>query len=173
MRFFIMKQDIHLPYCIRFEDFSITKNSHIFTKADADQLNDDMMLFLSGKGDEAAPDFIEHPTHMLADKYKDIFDAYEDDLIFNHVMICHTEAERQMQYHQILMDELEVVSDKSEYFPDGLFKKMVLDSEKIGDHHVFMVKDSRIKHPVVSLSVVESLLRRGAHGILFEEVEVR
>lgn len=168
----MMKQDIQLPYCIQYEDFSITKNNHIFSKQDADKLNESMVLFLRGNGDEVAPDFIEYPTHLLANKYKDIFDAYEDDLIFNPVFLLHSEMERQMQYHQVLMDELDVVSEQTEYYPDGLFKKLVLDSKKIGYHNIFLLKNGLIKHPIVSLSVVESLLRRQMTGILFEEVEV-
>lgn len=172
MRYFMLKQDISLPYCIQFEDFSITKGSYIFTKKDADRINDDMVLFLGGNGDEAAPDFMEHPTHLLSDQYKDLLDAYEDDLIFKPVVLLHSEAERQMQYHQILMDEIDAVSETTTYFPDGLFQHLVLDPEKIGHHHIFLLKESKIKHPIISLSIVESLLRRNCVGIEFVEVEV-
>lgn len=168
----MIKQDIQLPNCIQFENFSITKNSYVFTKEDVDQLNDKLVIFLGGNGTEVAPDFIEHPTPLLADKYKEIFDLHEDDLIFNPVVLLHSESGRTMQYHQVIMDEIDVVSDQAERFPDGLFKRLILDSKKIGHHHIFFVKGSRIKHPVVSLSVLESLLRREAMGFLFEEVEV-
>ena len=45
-------------------------------------------------------------------------------------------------------------------------------AEKIGYHKAFLLADSKIKLPVVSLEVVESLLRRGVTGVTFQEVEV-
>ena len=45
--------------------------------------------------------------------------------------------------------------------------------KKIAYHHIFMVQGSMMKHPVISLAVAESLLRRQATGIMLEEVEVR
>ncbi len=172
MRFFIMKQDIQLLYGIQFRDFDITNNTYFFTKADSEKLNDTTILYLKGEG-EIAPDFIEHPVQMIAKKWKDIFDAYEDNLIFKDVIFLHKEKKKEYQYHQILMDELPVVSEETEYYPNGMEKKLILDQKKIAYHHIFMVQGSMMKHPVISLAVAESLLRRQATGIMLEEVEVR
>ncbi|GFI05170.1 hypothetical protein IMSAGC005_04024 [Lachnospiraceae bacterium] len=49
---------------------------------------------------------------------------------------------------------------------------MILGKEKIGDHKAFLLADSRIRLPVVSLEVVESLLRRRVMGVQFKEIEV-
>ena len=153
MRFFIMKQDIQLLYGIQFRDFDITNNTYFFTKADSEKLNDTTILYLKGEG-EIAPDFIEHPV--------------QKDVIF-----LHKEKKKEYQYHQILMDELPVVSEETEYYPNGMEKKLILDQKKIAYHHIFMVQGSMMKHPVISLAVAESLLRRQATGIMLEEVEVR
>lgn len=173
MRFYIMRQDCSLSYCATFRDFDIKHGTHIFLKADSERLNGTTTLYLSGHGDEARPDFIQHPVYMISKKLHDILDAYEDDLVFKDVVLIHKETQEQYWYHQILMDQLDVRSSDTQYYPDGTEKKLVLDKEKIGPHHLFMVGDSRMRHPVVSLAVVESLLRRAVTGVLFEEVEVR
>lgn len=173
MRYFKMYQDTSLPYCIPLRDFSITQNTYYFTKEDQERLNDTTVLYLEGDGDEVRPDFIQHPVYMISEKIQRILDAYEDELIFKDVILTHKEARKQYAYYQILMDELDVQGEHTEYHPNGTMKKMVLDQEKIAHHHIFMIKDCQMRHPVVSLAVTESLLRRNTTGILFEEIEVR
>lgn len=43
---------------------------------------------------------------------------------------------------------------------------------KIGEHKVFMLADSRMKDPIVNLDIIESLLKRNPIGIRFQEIEV-
>lgn len=172
MRFFIMKQDIQLPYCMKLRDFDLTRGTHIFLKEDKEKLNDSAVLYLSGNGDEAKPDFIQHPVYMISDKIKEIIDSYEDDLILQNVIMIHKESQKQYRYYQILMDQVEAQSERMEYYPDGLEKKIILDKEKIAQHHIFLLKNSGMKHPLVSLALMESLLRRNVSGVIFEEAEV-
>lgn len=171
-RYFIIRQDRTLPDGIRLRDFDICGKKHIFHKSDADRLNGTTVLYLSADTGEAAPDLIQSPVTMVSLMAKKVMDMYEDDLIFKKVALIHKEKKSEIMYYQMLMDEIEALSDGVERYPDRTEKKILLDSLKIGGHHVFLLSDSRMKDPIVSMEVVESLMRRHVTGVVFQEVEV-
>lgn len=172
MRYFFITQDTNLPGSIGLRDFNINGARHLFLKADSDRLNDTTVLYLSGDGKEARPDFIQRPVTMFSKHLKEILDAYEAGLIYKNVMLIHKDNSLQYPYVQVLMDEVEALSKKTEYYPNQTIKKLVLDKEKIGHHHLFLLAEGCRKDPLVSLALAESLLRRRTVGISFEEVEV-
>ena len=75
-------------------------------------------------------------------------------------------------YHTLLLEEQEMLSDSTEYYPNGSVKRLVLDRKKIGEHKVFLADTKKFRNPFVSLEIVESILRRNPVGIIFREVEV-
>ena len=77
-----------------------------------------------------------------------------------------------LPYHTLLLDSMDMLSGKTEFYPNGSVKRLVLDPQKIGEHHVFWLNDKRFRNPFVSMEIVESLLRRNVTGIIFKEVEV-
>lgn len=172
MRYFFISQNISLPAAITLRDFDIKGASHLFTRADKDRLNSTTALFLAGTGREARPDFIQRPVIMFSARLKQLVDAYESDLIYKDVTLIHKENSIQYGYVQVLMDELEAVSEKTEYYPNQTPKHLVLDRKAIAHHHMFLLAGKFRKDPVVSLALAESLLRRNVTGIRFEEVEV-
>lgn len=172
MRFFTMEQDKDLSDRIEFRDFDICGPRHIFYKKDADAINDSTTLYLTEKSGECAPDFIQSPIPLVSDTVKKVLDMYEDDMVFKSVVIISKEREEILPYHTLLLDSADMLSGKTEFYPNGSVKRLVLDSQKIGEHHVFWLNDRRFRNPFVSLEIVESLLRRNVTGIVFQEVEV-
>ena len=171
-RYFIMRQDKSLTGSIRLKNFNICGKRHLFHKSDADRLNQTTVLYLSPEGGEAVWDFIQSPVNMVSLMLRHVLDMYEDGLIFRKVSLIHKEKDQEFLYYQILMDEIEALSDRVERYPDQTEKRILLDTDKIGEHKVFLLADSRRKDPIVHIDVVESILRRSPIGILFEEVEV-
>lgn len=171
-RYFFMDQDNVLPDTIGLRDFDIYGNRHIFTYDDIDRMNDVTALYLDGTAGECAPDFIKSPVYMVSEMMSEVVDMYEDGLIWKKIVMIHKEEERQLAYFHLLLKEIEVLHKDTEYYPNGMEKRMVLDKDKIGYHKVFLLADSRVKLPVVSLEVVESLLRRHIMGVTFKEIEV-
>lgn len=172
MRFFTMEQDISLPDMIAFRDFDIKGQRYLFTKSDADRLNDSTTMYVTPKSGEAAPDFIQSPIPMVSDLVKKVLDAYEDDMVFKDIAIVDKERETILVYHMLLLDGIDGLSEKTEFYSNGSEKRLVLDAGKIGEHKIFMLNDRRFRNPFVSLEIVESLLRRGVIGIVWKEVEV-
>lgn len=172
MRYFFITQDISLPCAITYRDFDITGGRHLFTKKDAGRLNDTVALYLSGSGKEARWDFLQRPVTMFSQRFRDIIDAYEPGIVFKNVVLIHKENSLQYRYVQTLMEQVDAVGSRTEYYPNGTVKRLVLDRAKVGRHNLFLPGGIQRKDPVASLALVESLLRRKPTGMCFEEVEV-
>lgn len=172
MRYFIMKQNTTLPFGIRLRDHSIDRGNYFLSEQETRRLEDTDLFYLTGEGDESRPDFIENPVMMISEAIKGILDLYEDDLAFRSAVLVHFDSKFQYPYYRIELPAVAAKSDTTEYYPDGSEKKLVLSRSKIGDHHLFLLDNTRIRHPIISLMAAESLLRRKVSGIIFEEVEV-
>lgn len=171
-RYFFMDQDNTMLDMIGLRDFNIDGSRHIFTWEDRDQLNDITSLYLKEDGGESAPDFIKSPVYMVSDMAKKVIDMYEDDMEFKKIVLIHQAEERQMVYHHLLLREIAATDEATEYYPNGMEKQLILNREKIGDHKAFLLAGSKVRLPIVSLDVVESLLRRKVTGVTFKEIEV-
>ena len=171
-RYFFMDQDSTLPDAVGLRDFDIQGKRHIFTSEDAGRMNDVTALYLDEKAGECAPDFIKSPVYMVSEMVSGVMDMYEDGLDWKKIVLIHKEEGRQMVYYHLLLKEMEMLHSLTEYYPNGMEKRMVLDREKTAHHKAFLLADSKVKLPVVSLEVVESLLRRRVTGVTFREIEV-
>lgn len=171
-RYFFMDQDSTLPDVVGLRDFDIQGRRHIFTSEDVGRMNDVTALYLDEGAGECAPDFIKSPVYMVSEMTSGVMDMYEDGLEWKKIVLIHKDEGRQMVYYHLLLKEMEMLHSLTEYYPNGMEKRMVLDREKTGHHKVFLLADSKVKLPVVSLEVVESLLRRHVTGVTFREIEV-
>lgn len=115
MRFFTMEQDQNIPDMIEFRDFDICGPRHIFYKKDAEEVNESTTLYLTAKSGECAPDFIQSPISMVSDTVKKVLDMYEDDMIFKSVVIISKEREVILPYHALLLDGLDMLSEKRSF----------------------------------------------------------
>jgi len=78
------------------------------------------------------------------------------------------------QQHTYWIFELacpECLSDSTELYPDGTFKKMVLEESKIKENAIFRVNGITQKPVIIRRDVAESILRRSMPGIKLECVE--
>ena len=172
MRFFTMEQDKLLPDMAKLRDFDICGPRRIFLKKDAAIINPTTTLYLAEKTGETLPDFIQSPIALVSDTVKKVLDIYEDDMVFRSVSLVDKQKGTIFLYHTLLLDEKDMLSSQTEYYPNGSVKRLVLDSKKIGEHKIFALDTQRFRNPFVSLEIVESLLRRNSVGIIFKEVEV-
>lgn len=172
MRYFFISQDTSLPCCIRYRDFDITGGRHLFVKSEEEKIKEMVPLYLAGSGREARPDFIQRPVTMFSAGLREILKAYEPEAVFKDVMLIHKENAIQYHYVHTLLDYVDALSGRSEYYPNGMERKLVLDGKKAEGHHLFLPAGAQRKDPVVSLPLAESLLRRSVVGICLEEVEV-
>lgn len=172
MRYFFITQDKNLPGAMQYRDFAVNKNRHVFSKEDSSQLENTVVLYLAGTGKEARWDFLQYPVIMFSRRFREVLDAYESELFFQEVVLIHKESAVQYRYVHTVMEQLNAVSNQTQYDSNGMIKHLVLDREVIEQHNLFLLKGNQRKDPIVSLPLAESLMRRNPVGIRFEEVEI-
>jgi|GEM_PF-6335126 len=125
---------------------------------------------------EVPPSFLwglnNKAVYMISDKFTNILEIYEEELITGYINLIGKDIETVFRYGIINIPVVDAKSLKTEYYPDMKEKHLILDKEKIKNHNIFLLDNSIIKSPIVSLLVVESILRRKMTGIEFREVEV-
>ena len=167
-----MGQDRNQRNIVNIEGFDLTNGPRKILKKDPD-VNDAVFLYIKGPGDGCVPDFIQSPVTMISYPVKEVFSMYEDGISFKRVYITDLKKKFSYRFYIPFIPEMDSLSDNVERFPDGREKKVILDKKKCMRHHVFFIKDSITRRPVVSLAVLESMLRRNVKGIDIKEVEVK
>lgn len=172
MKYFILKQDTNLANAIEFEEFN-NKEKMILLKEDEDKFRATTDIRVNGNKNSIYPDFIEAPVLMVSNELHKIFKWYENTIIYKAVVFSDLKMERQDIYRLVLTDTIDAISDKTTYLKNGLVDNIVLDKKKIGDYNIFNIKAGIEYYFIVSLDVVESILKRNFTGIIFKQVEVR
>lgn len=172
MKYFILKQDRKLENAIEIKGFNNSKKMTLF-KEDQDKYKDCSNVPITGNENSVYPDLIQAPVLLISDELHKLFNFYENTIVYKIAVFTNLEMKKQKVYRLVMPELLDALSDKSIYLKNGWIDKIVLDSKKIGDYNIFQVKAGLDYFLLVSLDVVESMLKRGTFvGIKFEEVEV-
>lgn len=117
------------------------------------------------------PDYIAGPVPMIAEKFHKILVKYQQDTIFNQVVLTEKESGVQKVYYMMLPPVIECAEKgKTTYDMGGNVKDFVLDAGAVGKNRIFSIKELR-NQIAVRLDVAESILRRDANGIWFEPLK--
>lgn len=114
----------------KLRDFDICGPRHIFFRKDAAVIKPSTTLYFAADSGEALPDFIQSPIPLVSDMVKKVLDVYEDDMIFRSVSLVDKSRGKIFLYHTLLLEEQEMLSDSTEYYPNGSVKRLVLDRKK-------------------------------------------
>lgn len=171
MNYFILKQDKELKNAIKLEAFNNSEKM-ILLKEYESKFRDTTSVRVKGNENSVYPDLIEAPVLMVSDELHKIFKWYENTIIYKAAVFSDLNMKRQDVYRLVLPDIIDVISDKTTYLKNGWVDKIVLDKNKIGDYNIFRLKAGIEYYFVVSLDVVESMLKRNFMGIKFKEIEV-
>lgn len=172
MKYFILKQDRNLENAIEIKDFNNSQKMTLLKK-DEEKYKDSTNVPVKGNENSIYPDFIQAPVLLISDELHKLFKLYENTIVYKIAVFSDLEMETQKVYRLVLPELLDALSDKAVFFKNGWIDKIVLDSNKIGNYNIFQIKAGVDYYFIVSLDVVESMLKRGVFvGIKFEEVEV-
>ncbi|UYZ34376.1 hypothetical protein OD350_19205 [Clostridium beijerinckii] len=173
MKYFILKQDRNLENAIKIEGFNNSQKMTLL-KADEGKYKDSTNVPVHGNENSIYPDLIQAPVLLISDDLHKLFKLYENTVVYKIAVFSDLEMKKQKVYRLVLPELLDALSDKAVFFKNGWIDKIVLDADKIGDYNIFQIKASVDYYFIVSLDVVESMLKRGLFvGIKFEEVEVK
>ena len=172
-RYFFVGQDRKVRDTIHLEEFDIVNGPRrIFWPEEGDALNEAVFLYLKKGEGETVLDFYQSPVTMVSGLVRQVFAMYEEDIRFKRVYLVDRENKVSHNFYIPLIPRLDALSPRVERYPDGREKRVILDGRRARGRHVFYVAASMSRRPLVSLAAAESLLRRGAAGLVLEEVEV-
>ena len=169
--YFEIEQDIRIHNKFRFRDIESTTRRE-FAPEEFDQIQDISVLFTLGDIDSLYPDVVDAPVFMVSDTLKKLLAAYDTEVLYRRVMLNQAKEGIQKKYWLLLTKKLDCLDKRSEHYPNGWDKRIVLNRERIGKRRVFKVEGLQTPRVFVNLEVAESILRREFEGILLRPVEV-
>ncbi|WP_313260163.1 hypothetical protein [Lacrimispora sp.] len=124
--------------------------------------------------DTIFPSIITSPYVLVSETVRSVFEMYGDMILAKDVVLVDSVKGCMKQYFMVVLEELtgEVETEKN---VGGLKKTFILKSEgrPLVDRNIFMMELDRRRDIVINLDLAESILRRDAHGISLEEIELK
>lgn len=119
------------------------------------------------------PDIICSPFLLLSEECIKTVMMYQPDIIYKGVKLWDRNSGINATYFLTVLDELECLSDKTQYNTIGnRILKPVLDEQKVDINILFKVKGLSGDSIIGRLDFVESILRRDVRGIKLTPIEV-
>ena len=171
MRYYIMSQDKRIKQPIRFREFSPNQVEE-FDRSYAKKQRVSVTLHLLDDKHTVYSDVVEAPCYMVSKALSDIIQMFDVETIFPNV-VFHSRVMDPLVYKILLTDREDVLHEDTEFYKDKSIKNLVLDRTKIGNKQVFRIDGISPGYVIVSMNIVEAVIRRGLEGIVFQQVEVR
>ncbi|MDR0266765.1 hypothetical protein [Paenibacillus sp.] len=115
-------------------------------------------------------DWLSKPWPMMSDEMKNILSLYNPQMEYKQVDLIDRKNYLQHTYWSFYVPPEDCLSPKTDFYPNGSLKSLVVDREKIKKHHFISIQGIREPLYLVSLDAAESLLRRELTGFILESV---
>lgn len=178
MKYYQIKQGGEVRYAPKFIWLEKKPFSYNISKEEFDTLEDTYVAYYDYEHNIELPDILEQPSFMVSEVVRHVLQMYmpsDEDICFKGIQLYPTIREKKISAYYWLpsIPEYICLSGDSELLPDGTVKKLVLDSRNIPDIDVFKVANILENRIIVSMAVVESIVRRSPYGVEFEEVRIK
>lgn len=174
MRYFELKQgeQIHNPIQIIWADkkpFSYNPSRKEF-----EAFPDVQVGYYRYEEDVEIPDVLEGDTYFVGDTVKHVLHMYDETIPFKVAQIYPIGMVEKVVpvYWSFFSMEAECLHESVVILPNGTLQELILDREKIPQADIFKVGGIKVHKVIVTLPVVESLLRRSVYGVSIKEVKV-
>ena len=173
MDYFLLKQDKRYSNTPQIIDLFKNINTKDLNLLKADNIEDNNCFYVKSHDNIDYLDVLETPIFLVSKELKKILEKYNRNIIFKMFVLIDYEKKEQNFYYLPIFEEIEALSEKSEFnLNKTIVKKIVLDEKKIKNKKIFKVKESDKTLIVVRLDAAESLLRREFKGIALERLQV-
>lgn len=114
------------------------------------------------------------PVLLVENSIKKRWNLYEPRMKFKGVQVFANDLQINVNpmYWCPMIDAIPCMDTRTEQYPDGLLKHLVLQFQAVQGHHIFQVAGLTERITVVSLPVAESMLKRGATGFQLQAVDL-
>jgi len=173
MEYFILSQKQNIPNGIIPHILSdkFYERKQVIEKDQAGEVNDVTSIMITHNPSNVYYDVIDEPVFLVSDAVKKLINIYDDSVVFKFVMLTDEVTKHQEVYWLAMIDKIDCISDKCEFYKDNSLKKLVLDKEKVSGKKIFRVDGIREKIVVISLDLAESMLRRYFVGVELTRAE--
>lgn len=173
MDYFLLKQDKRYSNTPQIIDLFKNINTKDLNLLKADNIQDNNCFYVKSHDNIDYLDVLEIPIFLVSKELKKILEKYNRNMIFKMFALIDYEKKEQNFYYLPIFEEIEALSEKSEFnLNKTIVKKIILDEKKIKNKKLFKIKESDKTLIVVRLDAAESLLRRDFNGIILEKLEV-
>lgn len=121
-------------------------------------------------------DILMEPTFMVSPALKKVLQMYNEEIKAKSVKVFPVQEDINVspEYWVLKIPELDCLcQEEVKRNPNGTVQELVLNRNDIGETDVFKVSGTLENFVIVSLAVVESILRRKMYGVAFREVQVK
>lgn len=172
LNYFIIKQDHRISNCV--EPIGITQviKKEMLTEEGMKELeNYDLQFQVLEKSTNNFLDFIEKPIPLISDTLKRIMNKYEPQMSFVPVVLVELSELRQELYWLIIPPTIDCLSEKTEFFPDGTVKQLVIKEDLAEPYTIFKVNGIKEDYLIINIALAESILRREFKGVQLKKVK--
>ena len=173
MDYFLLKQDKRYSNTPQIIDLFKNINTKDLNLLKADNIQDNNCFYVKSHDNIDYLDVLEIPIFLVSKELKKILEKYNRNMIFKMFALIDYEKKEQNFYYLPIFEEIEALSEKSEFnLNKTIVKKIILDEKKIKNKKLFKIKESDKTLIVVRLDAAESLLRREFKGLTLERLQV-
>lgn len=147
------------------------------TEEQFQKLPKSMVTYFDYMNDYEVADYLATPTPMLSEGLRKVFAMYEPQMKFKSIQ-CYADNEKDAYkmapaFYVYYTERTACLHKDSVIAPNGSVSQLVLDRNRMNGGDIIVIDGIPEKITIVSLSVVESIMRRKMFGVDFQEVEIR
>ena len=173
MDYFLLKQDERYTNTPRLKDVFYKIDVRNINRFDADKIDDVVIFNVNAEDRCEYTDILDKQLFLISEKLIKIVSKFDPEMIIKTFPLIDVKRNRQENYYLPILEEVNALSNKSEVGVNKtVYKKIVLNKEKIKGKKIFKIKEISKTLIVVRLDVAESILRRRPKGISLEKLEV-
>ena len=173
MDYFLLKQDERYTNTPRLKDIFYKLNVNNINRLNAHKIYDVVIFNVDADVRCEYTYILDKQLFLISEKLIKVVFKYDPEMIIKDIPLIDVKRERQENYYLPILEEVNALSNKSEVGVNKtVYKKIVLNKEKIKGKKIFKIKEISKTLIVVRLDVAESILRRRPKGISLEKLEV-
>lgn len=172
MDYFLLRQDDRYKKTPTIIDLHKKLDKRKINIKSAHELEDTIVFYIKPDKDNCFLDVLDSQLYLVSDRLKKLIAKYQPDIEFKTIALIDIENKKQKNYYLPIFEEIEALSEKSEYNIDkSVIKKLVLDSNRVKTKRIFKIKEGQKTLIVARLDFAESILRRDFDGIYLKKIQ--
>lgn len=143
------------------------------SRQEFDQAKSMIVTYFANSQDLEKPDILYTPAFLVSDRFKRLLQKFDSKMRFKGIR-CYPENvddPEALLYWWPYLPKIKCLSEKTEKYPTGLIRHLVVESAEIPDKPIIMMDGTLETIVLVSEELAESMLRRNFWGMDFLPVD--